>query len=392
MRLPRLLISLLVLGGSCWLHASSLVQGVTEPFDDYRERLRLHFLERKAWVDPSAQGVEVEAVLPFEHRPQEHCRSDERVGVLMFHGLSDSPFSLRDPARAIAEQCLHTRVMLLPGHGSKAEDLLSVSREDWRLAVSNAVEQFSGEVDTLYLAGFSTGGALVTEYAWQYPDDIQGVVLFSPLFKINSRIDWLAPILAPFIDWLDHHPSDDYAKYASIPVPAIAQAYKLAKEVKQTVLATPAQAPVFLALSEEDATVDSSVTLEVFEHSLAQHPDSAMVLYSVSQAEQTKAQVQIVNTDLPEQRIFGLAHMAVHGAPHNPYYGAQGEYRICAWYLGDRERYNECRLAQNNWYGERSEALSERSELAARLSWNPYFDDLMQRVSGFIATTSESSF
>lgn len=391
MRLPHLLISLLLLSGSWVLHASELVQGVSEPFSEYRERLRAHFVEQKAWVNPAAQAVEVEAVLPFEHLPSAECVTQQRVGVLMFHGLSDSPFSLRDPARAIAEQCYHTRVMLLPGHGSKAEDLLTVTRDDWRLAVVNAVQQFSGEVDTLYLAGFSTGGALVTEYAWLHPEEVQGVVLFSPLFKINSAIDWLSPILAPFIDWLDHYPSDDYAKYASIPVPAIAQAYKLAKEVKQRVLDNPAKTSVFIALSEEDATVDSGVSQEVFKRSLVHHPDSEMVLYSVSQANQVNGQVQVINTDLPKQRIFGLAHMAVHGAPDNPYYGAQGEYRICAWYLGEDERYNACREAKENWYGERSDALSERSDLAARLSWNPFFDDLMLRVSGFIATTSEQS-
>lgn len=391
MRLPHLLISLLLLSCSWVLHASELVQGVSEPFANYRERLRAHFLEQKAWVNPAAQLAEVEAVLPFEHRPSESCAEGERTGVLMFHGLSDSPFSLRDPARALAEQCYHTRVMLLPGHGTKAEDLLTVTRDDWRLAVANAVQQFSGEVDTLYLAGFSTGGALVTEYTWLHPEDVEGVVLFSPLFKINSGIDWLSPILAPFIDWLDYHESDDYAKYASIPVPAIAQAYKLAKEVKQRVLETPAKAPVFLTLSQEDATVDSSVTLEVFEQSLAQQANSEMVLYSVSQESQSSGQVHIVNSDLPQQRIFGLAHMAVHGAPSNPYYGAQGEYRICAWYLGEDERYNKCRAAKDDWYGERSEVLSERSDLAARLSWNPFFDDLMQRVSGFIATTSKQS-
>ncbi|WP_417553705.1 alpha/beta hydrolase [Marinomonas fungiae] len=391
MRLPRLLASLLLLSCSLGLHASDLAQGVNESFADYRERLRQHFLEQKAWVNPAAQEVEIEAVLPFEHRPSAECVTEQRVGVLMFHGLSDSPFTLRDPAKALAEQCFHTRVMLLPGHGTKAEDLLAVTRDDWRTAVTNAVQQFSDEVDTLYLAGFSTGGALVTEYAWLHPEDVQGVVLFSPLFKINSGIDWLSPILAPFIDWLDHHESDDYAKYASIPVPAIAQAYKLAKEVKQRVLDHPAQAPVFVALSEEDATVDSSVTLEVFKQSFMSQPESEMVLYSVSQGSGSQGSVHIINTDLPEQRIFGLAHMAVHGSPNNPYYGVQGEYRICAWYLGEEERYNECRLAQDNWYGERSDSLSKRSNLAARLSWNPYFDDLMQRVSGFISTTSEKA-
>ncbi|MCO4787176.1 MAG: alpha/beta fold hydrolase [Marinomonas atlantica] len=388
MRLHRFVMTFLLASISCCISANEWVQLKGEPFVEYRERLSHFITDRKAWVNANKGAMEVEAVLPYERFPDESC-SGPKIGVLMFHGLSDSPFALRDSAQALSDNCIYTRVMILPGHGTKAEDLLDVTRDDWRVAVTNATEQFSQQVDIVYLAGFSTGGALVTEYAWNNPSVVEGVVLFSPLFKINSSIDWLAPLLSPFIDWLDHHESDDYAKYASIPVPAMAEAYELAEEVRQTVVNAPARVPVFLALSEEDATVDSSVTLEVFNTAFKEHPDSEMVLYSAIKQAAFDEQVEIINTDLPEQRIFGLAHMAVHGAPHNPYYGEQGEYRICSWYLGEANRYQECREAQQNWFGERSDKLTSLSDVAARLSWNPYFDDLMKRVSIFVLDTRE---
>lgn len=388
MRLHRFVMTFLLASISCCISANEWVQLKDEPFVEYRERLSHFITDRKAWVDANKGAMEVEAVLPYERFPDKSC-SGPKIGVLMFHGLSDSPFALRDSAQALSDSCFYTRVMILPGHGTKAEDLINVTRDDWRQAVANATEQFSQQVDVVYLAGFSTGGALVTEYAWNNPSVVEGVVLFSPLFKINSSIDWLAPLLSPFINWLDHHESDDYAKYASIPVPAIAEAYKLAKEVRQIVVDAPAKVPVFLALSEEDATVDSSVTLEVFNTSFKDHPYSEMVLYSANQQAAFDEQVEVINTDLPEQRIFGLAHMAVHGAPDNPYYGEQGEYRICSWYLGEESRYQECREAEHNWFGERSDKLSSLSDVAARLSWNPYFDDLMERVSVFVSKTRE---
>ncbi|MBM6552284.1 alpha/beta hydrolase [Marinomonas ostreistagni] len=361
------------------------VQQTGEPFSEYRERLSDYFWTHKAWVDANNKTTEVAAVLPFEYQPDaERCATSDSVGLLLFHGLSDSPFTLRDPAKALSEYCVHTRVMLLPGHGSKAEDLIDIERDSWRKAVAQAVKEFAGEVDQVYLGGFSTGGALVTEYAWQHADDIEGVVLFSPLFKINSGIDWLAPWLAPFIDWLDHHPTDDYAKYASIPVPAIAQAYSLAKEVRQTVATSTAPLPVFIALSAEDATVDSEVTLEVYRQSMAVHSGSRLTLYSTQASQADNSEYEVVNSVLPEQRIHGLSHISVHGAPDNPYYGAQGSYRQCGWYLDDKAQYDACRHTPHNWFGERSAALTERSNSAARLTWNPYFAELMQQVATFM--------
>lgn len=389
MRLYQFMVVVLLTGSSYCAIANDWVQAKSESFTDYRKRMSLFMTDNKAWVTPSDRALEVDAVLPYEYLPGPHCQNTS-VGVLMFHGLSDSPFVLRDSAKALSDLCLHARVMILPGHGTKAEDLLDVSRQDWRLAVANAAAQFAEQVDAVYLAGFSTGGALVTEYAWQHAEEIEGVVLFSPLFKINSSIDWLSPLLSPLVDWLDYHASDDYAKYASIPVPAIAEAYKLAKEVKALVMQSPAQVPVFVALSEEDATVDSTVTLTVFNESFKAQPKSKLVLYSATQKTANTGQMGIINTDLPEQRILGLSHMAIHGAPQNPYYGVQGEYRVCSWYLGEEDRYQECRQAESNWYGERSDALSALSDVPARLSWNPYFDDLMVRVAAFIAETRDN--
>lgn len=364
--------------------ANEAVQRDGEGFEAYQHRLHDYFEHNKAWVREADKELEIAAVLPFERNVSDSCPEQERIGLLMFHGLSDSPFAMRDPAEALAQRCVWTRVMLLPGHGTKAEALLDVSREDWREAVSHAVAAFSQEVDTLYLGGFSTGGALVTEYAWQHPDQVSGVLLFSPLFKINSSIDWLSPWLAPFIDWLDHLPSDDYAKYASIPVPAIAEAYQLAKEVKQTVLQEQRTIPVFLALSEEDATVDSSVTMAVFDQAMKATLGSQMVLYSTTRADAEDESLKVINTDLPDEKIFGLSHMSIHGSPDNPYYGQQGSYRVCGWYQENQTVYDQCRQSQDNWYGERGDGLSAKSAHAARLSWNPFFDDLMDQAATFM--------
>ncbi|TDO97251.1 alpha/beta hydrolase [Marinomonas balearica] len=360
-----------------------------EAFSSYQARVKHYLQENKEWVNPTNKEIETNAVLPQQWEPDASCNSADigKHGVLMFHGLSDSPFSVRDTAMALAAQCLRVRVMLLPGHGTKQEDLLNVSREDWRQTVAASFAHFSNEVDHVFVAGFSTGGALVTEFAWKNPEKVSGVILLSPLFKINTSIDWLSPFVSVFTDWLDRNKTDDYAKYASIPTPAIVEAYRIAKEVRALVRDNPKDIPVFIAMSEEDATVDSSVTLKLFDQSMIGE-SSQMLLYSRTQKAAQTNRKAVVNTYWPEQKIIGLSHMGVIGNPSNPYYGEKGSYRICDWHRSDEARYKKCQSAKENWYGERSDELLSKSDVAGRISWNPQFKNLMNYIGSFIRAHS----
>ncbi|MEO9654388.1 alpha/beta hydrolase [Marinomonas sp.] len=375
---------LLVISGSSW--AGVLVG---ESFEDYIARTQADLKANKMWLDGSQWQRELAAVSPFELMPNEQlCAGRPKIGVLLSHGLSDSPFSMRDSAQALQAACYQVRVILLDGHGTRAEDLLDVSREQWRESFYNAAEQFSTQLDALYVGGFSTGGALATDYAWNHPKNVNGVILFAPAFKINSAIDWLSPWLAPFIDWLDQYTDDDFAKYASIPVPAIAQVYKLAKEVRAQVLEQPSTLPVFIVLSEEDQTVDSEVTQQVFKNGMIGQ-NSQMLLYSVMQMNANTDRVKVYNSDWSEQHILGLSHMGVLGNPNNDYYGEQGSYRVCSWHMADEDLYQACRTQEDHWFGERSEALLAKSPHAARVSWNPHFDALMQQISFFVQENAD---
>ncbi|BFM50268.1 alpha/beta fold hydrolase [Marinomonas sp. THO17] len=381
----------LVFGLLAWLWpisvnaAHSLLEyGHGESFDDFVARSKVYLKQHKVWVNEQQQARELSAVLPFELKPDSRqCEGQPKIGLLLSHGLSDSPFSMRDPALALQQACYQVRVILLPGHGTQSADLLETPRQAWRDSFRHAAEVFEQEVDVMYVGGFSTGGALALEYAWTHPDKISGVVLFSPLLKVNSAIDWLSPLLATVKDWLDNYPSDDFAKYASIPLPAIAEAYKLAKEVRNKVMKKPRDIPVFIAMSEQDQTVDSKVTLEVFNKAMISSK-SQMVMYSIDKVSGTSDRLKIYNSRWPEQRILGMSHMAVHGNPQNPYYGSEGEYRICGWYFDDPEVYEQCRSDKANWFGEKSDELSGKSAHAARLSWNPDFASLMKEVSFFM--------
>ncbi len=353
-----------------------------EPFSTYLSRVEVFLENNKQILNSNNKQAEIEAVMPYEYRPAEHC-GESSVGLLLSHGLSDSPYGLRQLARKLNDACIHVRVILLPGHGSVAEDLIDVHRDDWQNTFDRSALTFQHEVDSLYVGGFSTGGALALTFAQEYSDKTQGVVLFSPLLKINSSIDWLSPLLAPVLTWLDHDETDDYAKYASIPVPAIAQAYKTAKTIRQNLAANPlSSVPVFVALPEDDATVDSSVTRNVFDQYLI-HPKGQMLLYSSQLENHFKDRVRVINTYLPEQKITGLSHTSVHGSPNDGHYGENGDYRICD-FISDLEDFTRCKTEDSIWFGEKGELLNSKSSHGARLTWNPYFDDLVKDVVQFI--------
>ncbi|GAB3479077.1 alpha/beta hydrolase [Marinomonas epiphytica] len=379
-----LLVGVLIAAFPLRAETDKLIVQPGEPFVDYVNRSRAFLLERKVWVNEAQKERELAAVMPFEYLPDENvCSQENSTGILLSHGLSDSPFSMRDVAQALQESCVRVRVILLAGHGTQGKDLIPVTRKDWQTSFEHAADQFATEVDRLYVGGFSTGGALAADYAWHSDTSVSGVVLFSPLLKINSGIDWLSPWLAPFITWLDQHPDDDFAKYASIPVPAIKEAYLLAKETKTLLLETKAQVPVFIALSYEDKTVDSQVTLDVFQQVMGDNSNQ-MVLYSRRPVDGLADNIHVHLTDWPEQQILGLSHMAIQGSPDNPYYGADGEYRVCGWYASEPALYEACRSQPNNWYGEKSADLLENSEHAGRISWNPMFSKLMSDVRSFM--------
>lgn len=56
--------------------------------------------------------------------------------------------------------------MLLPGHGTRPEDMLEVRLEQWQQVVREQTQQLSREVPKVYLGGFSTGANLVLDYAY----------------------------------------------------------------------------------------------------------------------------------------------------------------------------------------------------------------------------------
>jgi carboxylesterase len=102
------------------------------------------------------------------------------AGVLVLHGFTGNPQSVRPLAEAFAAAGFTVSLPLLPGHGTRVEDMLPTRWEDWARAVERAYADLAARCDKVVVAGLSMGGTLTLDLAARFPE-VAGIVLVNPL-------------------------------------------------------------------------------------------------------------------------------------------------------------------------------------------------------------------
>ncbi len=130
----------------------------------------------------------IEGNMPFALKPRVADGTSKPYlrGILLTHGLTDSPYFMRHLANYFAGQGFLVLAILLPGHGTQPGDLLDVEWREWAKAVAYGTECVAREVDEVYLGGLSTGATL-SLYQSLKDTRVRGLFLFSPALKITSR-------------------------------------------------------------------------------------------------------------------------------------------------------------------------------------------------------------
>jgi carboxylesterase len=111
-----------------------------------------------------------------------------RVGVLLSHGFTGSPASMKPWGEALAERGFSVRVPRLPGHGTHWRDLNRVGWDDWYAELDTALSDLRGSCDHVAVCGLSMGGALALRLGELRPDDVDALVLVNP--AIATRTIW----------------------------------------------------------------------------------------------------------------------------------------------------------------------------------------------------------
>ncbi|MFE9672847.1 alpha/beta hydrolase [Streptomyces sp. NPDC006259] len=117
------------------------------------------------------------------------------VGILLCHGFTGSPQSLRPWARYLAGHGLTVSLPLLPGHGTRWEDMALTGWPDWYAEVDRELRVLRERCARVFVAGLSMGGALALRLAARHGDAVEGVVVVNPANKVHGLSARTLPVV-----------------------------------------------------------------------------------------------------------------------------------------------------------------------------------------------------
>lgn len=185
-----------------------------------------------------------------------------RVGVLLCHGFTGSPASMRPWAEHLASAGFSVELPRLPGHGTEWQHLNRTQWQDWFAEVERALLDLTERCDQVVVGGLSMGGTLALRLAQAHGTSVRGLVLVNPSIASTNRALVALPVLrrvlrsVPGIINDIAKPGQDEVGYERIPLHAL-HSLTLMWKVVRADLAKVTQ-PVLLYRSATDHVVGDS--------------------------------------------------------------------------------------------------------------------------------------
>ena len=245
---------------------------------------------------------------------------DARTGVLLIHGFTGNPMSMRPWGEHLAAEGFTVRGPLLPGHGTSWQDANLSRHDQWTAAVDEAFDALAAECDQVFVAGLSMGGTLAIRFAETRPADLAGLILVNPAL-LTQRLDAkLLPLLARLTpSWAPiasdiKKPGVAELAYPKLPTRAMMQLRQLWAVTRADL--PKVSTPVIVFHSAEDHVVEP-VNTQVFLDGISSTDTTEVVLrdsYHVATLDNDAPQIFHGSSDWIRERTAGR-QMPPTGSP-----------------------------------------------------------------------------
>ena len=192
------------------------------------------------------------------------------TGVLLVHGFTGTPQSLRPWGEHLAAQGWTVLCPRLPGHGTSIKDLAATTGDDWYGEAEMALVGLAERCSSVFVCALSMGGTVALDLAARHPDRVAGLVIVNGTIYSEDPRARFAPVLGklPFSvkgiasDIAD--PDNHELGYTRVPLRAAAALLAYQSRVQQRL--PQVQAPALLMVSRQDHVVPTGNTSYIAEH------------------------------------------------------------------------------------------------------------------------------
>jgi carboxylesterase len=146
-------------------------------------------------VCAARSGTEDDEVMPVIPGAEPYFHSGGSTGVLLCHGFTGSPASLRPWAGYLADAGLTVSLPRLPGHGTTWQEMARTRWEDWYAEVDRSFEQLRDQTSQIFVMGLSMGACLALRMAELRGPAVSGLVLVNPSLAPPTKLFLLAPVM-----------------------------------------------------------------------------------------------------------------------------------------------------------------------------------------------------
>ena len=359
--------------------------------------------------------------------------NNPKMGVLLLHGMSDSPYSLHTQAMYLQKKGVLVLGLRLPGHGTIPSGLIHLKWQDMAAVVKMGMQYLAKKLPNkpIHIMGYSTGATLALNYTFDALNDTtlrvpSSLVLYSPAIGVTpvaSLAIWQNRIGKIFglkkLAWNAIASEYDPYKYNSFAVNAGDQVYKICNHIQKQLKKYPSQThtkkfpPVLSFASIVDNTVKVSATKNyLYEHlpkgrhiltlfdinhhfvnnhlinqsvntsiqELSKHTNPNYTLKIISNKGSTNDTLkEITNNKISKNllfkwpnKLYSLSHLAIPISPNDPLYGNKNAPKSPGIQLGHLAIYGENAVLQ----------ISGNALLRQR--WNPFHDYIKKNVLEFL--------